>query len=89
MDPSSKPAMPAMAVPPTATASHATTPQAAPQPPPPAGTGMVWVNLESKVYHYEGDHWYGKTKSGKYMSEADAVKAGYRPAKTEAQKKQS
>ena len=43
--------------------------------------GMVWVNLESKVYHKEGSRWYGKTKSGKYMSEADAIKAGYRAAK--------
>jgi DNA uptake protein ComE-like DNA-binding protein len=43
--------------------------------------GMVWVNLESKVYHKEGSRWYGKTKSGKYMSESDAVKAGYRAAK--------
>jgi DNA uptake protein ComE-like DNA-binding protein len=43
--------------------------------------GMVWVNLESKVYHKEGSRWYGKTKSGKYMSESDAIKAGYRAAK--------
>jgi competence protein ComEA len=39
--------------------------------------GMVWVNLESKVYHKEGSRWYGKTKSGKFMSEADAKKAGF------------
>ncbi len=43
--------------------------------------GMVWVNLESKIYHKEGSRWYGKTKSGKYMSEADAIKEGYRAAK--------
>jgi len=57
---------------------------------PPAGTaasqgspgpGMVWVNMETKVYHREGDPWYGKTKRGKYMTESDAVRAGYRPAK--------
>lgn len=47
------------------------------------GSGMVWVNLESGVYHYEGSRYYGKTKSGKYMSEADAVKAGYHSAKNE------
>jgi hypothetical protein len=43
--------------------------------------GMVWVNLDSKVYHKEGSRWYGKTKSGKYMSEADAIKGGYSASK--------
>jgi hypothetical protein len=49
--------------------------------PPPAGSGMVWVNLDTKVYHREGDRWYGKTKNGKYMSESDAQAAGYRASK--------
>jgi len=49
---------------------------------PPAGSGMVWVNLDSKVYHREGDPWYGKTKHGKYMTEPEAQKEGYRAAKT-------
>jgi DNA uptake protein ComE-like DNA-binding protein len=48
----------------------------------PPEKGMVWVNLDSRVYHREGDRWYGKTKNGKFMSEADAQKAGYRAAKT-------
>ena len=47
------------------------------------GPGMVWVNLDSGVYHYDGSRYYGKTKNGTYMSEADAVKAGYHPAKNE------
>ena len=47
------------------------------------GPGMVWVNLDSKVYHYENSRYYGKTKNGKYMPEADAIKAGYRAAKNE------
>lgn len=48
--------------------------------------GMVWVNQSTKVFHREGDRYYGNTKNGKFMSEADAVKAGYREAKTAAQK---
>jgi hypothetical protein len=58
-------------------------PEAAPManatPVPGGGHGLVWVNTESKVFHREGSRYYGKTKQGKYMSEADAVKAGYRP----------
>ena len=43
--------------------------------------GMVWVNTNSGLYHTEGSKWYGKTKEGKYMTEADAKKAGYHLAK--------
>jgi DNA uptake protein ComE-like DNA-binding protein len=52
----------------------------------PPAKGMVWVNTATKVYHREGDPWYGKTKEGKYMTEQDAIKAGYRASKEGAPK---
>ncbi|MBS1840003.1 MAG: hypothetical protein JST77_04055, partial [Acidobacteria bacterium] len=77
---------------PSATPAAATTPAkpattskpAAQQQTPPANSaGMVWVNTDSGVYHKPGTRWYGKTKQGKYMTEADAQKAGYRAAEKE------
>lgn len=47
---------------------------------PPSGSATsVWVNLGSGVYFCPGAAYYGKTKRGKYLPEAEAVKAGYRP----------
>jgi competence protein ComEA len=71
---------PAASAPPAAPAAAA---KSAPQTQPSPGSGMVWVNLDSGVYHKEGTRYYGKTKNGKYMSEADAIRAGYRAAKNE------
>jgi hypothetical protein len=47
----------------------------------PPSPGMVWVNTSSKVYHKAGSRWYGKTKDGKWMTETDAQKAGYKASK--------
>lgn len=43
------------------------------------GDGKVWVNAKSRTYHCEGSKFYGKTKSGEYMTEADAKAKGNHP----------
>ena len=40
------------------------------------GDGKVWVNTKSKTYHCEGTKFYGKTKVGEYLTEADAKAKG-------------
>jgi len=65
---------------PTAKPAPPSAPAATQQSRPANSTGMVWVNTESAIYHKPGTRYFGKTKQGKYMSEADAIKAGNRAA---------
>jgi hypothetical protein len=42
--------------------------------------GLVWVNLNTKVYHKPGVATYGTTKNGKFMTEEEAQKGGFKAA---------
>jgi Helix-hairpin-helix motif len=87
---SSEPTAPAATAPaparPAATPAPTVTGSTPAQAPP--AKGMVWVNTKTRVFHREGDEWYGKTKEGKFMTEAEALAAGFHEAKVAHQKQQ-
>ena len=76
--------------PPAVAPVSAPAPVAAPAAPAPAkvamagGAGKVWVNASSKTYHCEGSKFYGKTKTGEYMTEAEAKAKGNHAVKGKA-----
>jgi len=72
-----------MAAPAKTTTKAAATPAAtSPEIAAAKASGKVWVNTGTGVYHKDGE-WYGKTKQGKFMTEAEAKTAGYKAAQKE------
>lgn len=45
-------------------------------PAPGGGPDKVWLNTATNVYHCPGTRYYGTTKAGEYMTEADAMAKG-------------
>jgi hypothetical protein len=69
------PATTASASPASAASSRATTTAPAPG----GGADKVWLNTASNIYHCPGTKYYGTTKAGSYMTEAEAKAKGARP----------
>jgi hypothetical protein len=42
---------------------------------------VVWANTPTRIYHYSGTRYFGHTRNGAYMCEADARAAGYRASR--------
>lgn len=78
--PAAKPA-PAAKTTAAAPAAAAADKAKAKSPAPGGGAGKVWANTNSKIYHCQGDRYYGTTKQGEYMTLADAKAKGIQPAK--------
>jgi hypothetical protein len=59
------------------TGAHSNAQLLPPMPPCP-GDKVVWVNTPSRIYHYQGERYFGNTKQGKFMCERAALAEGDR-----------
>lgn len=39
---------------------------------------VVWLNLPTGIYHFAGERWFGRTRSGAYVCQREAARAGMR-----------
>ena len=39
---------------------------------------VVWLNLPTGIYHFNGERWYGRTKNGAFVCKTEADRAGDR-----------
>ena len=37
-----------------------------------------WLNLPTGIYHFQGERWYGRTKSGAFVCQKEAKSVGDR-----------
>jgi len=42
---------------------------------------VVWLNVPTGIYHFQGQRWFGSTKNGAYTCKQEADAAGDRPTK--------
>ena len=45
------------------------------------GDKPVWINTRSGIYHFQGERWFGRTRSGKFLCKHDADAEGDRPTR--------
>jgi hypothetical protein len=43
------------------------------------GDMLVWCNTPSHIYHFQGQRYFGCTKTGEFLCEHDAIHKGCRP----------
>jgi len=58
--------------------------RATPEPATPSLQTVVWVNPPSRIYHCPGTQFFGSTREGEYMSEAEARARGNRASERKA-----